>query len=78
MTINLETYEIDTLLELLNRKIEKAEAKEIDEAQVKYVKDLKSIKASIEAQISNQNKYSSVARLIENIASVYVTYGLTL
>ena len=78
MTINLETYEIDTLLELLNRKIEKAEAKEIDEAQVKYVKDLKSIKASIEAQISNQNKYSSAARLIENIASVYVTYGLTL
>ena len=53
MTINLETYEIDTLLDLLNRKIEKAEAKEIDEAQVKYVKDLKSIKVSIEVQISN-------------------------
>lgn len=53
MTINLETYEIDTILELLNRKIEKAEAKEIDEAQVKYVKDLKSIKDSIEIQISN-------------------------
>ena len=53
MTINLETYEIDTLLELLNRKIEKAEAKEIDEVQVEYVKGLKSIKASIEAQISN-------------------------
>lgn len=53
MTINLETYEIDALLELLNRKIEKAETKEIDEVQVKYVRDLKSIKASIEAQISN-------------------------
>ena len=53
MTINLETYEIDTLLDLLNRKIEKAEAKEIDEAQVKYVKDLKSIKDSIEVKISN-------------------------
>lgn len=53
ITLQLETYEIDTLLELLNRKIEKAEAKEIDEVQVEYVKDLKSIKASIEAQISN-------------------------
>ena len=52
VTLHLETYEIDTLLDLLNRKIEKAESKEIDEAQVKYVKELKSIKDSIEFQIT--------------------------
>lgn len=52
VTLQLETYEIDTLLDLLSRKIEKAEAKEIDEAQVAYLKELKSIKASIEQQIT--------------------------
>lgn len=53
MTINLETYEIDEVLNLLGRKIEKVSAKEIDEAQVDYLKLLKGIKGSIEAQISN-------------------------
>lgn len=53
VTITLEEQDVDVILGLLNRKIEKANEKEIDEAQVQYVKDLKSIKGTIEAQISN-------------------------
>lgn len=53
MIINLSECEIDTILDLLNRKIEKANKKEIDEAQVEFVKELTSIKNNIEAQVSN-------------------------
>lgn len=50
--LHLETDEVDYLLSLLNRKIEKIEHKEIDEAQVEALKYAKGIKTSIEAQIS--------------------------
>ena len=53
ITINLDEPDIDVILDLLSRKIEKANEKEIDEEQVQYRKNLESLKASIEAQISN-------------------------
>lgn len=50
--LNLEEADVDVILDLLNRKIEKANEKEIDEAQVQYLKELKSIKLEIETQVS--------------------------
>ena len=53
-TVNLvlRTTTIDKILELLDRKIEKVEKKEIDEAMVEYLKELKDIKSEIETQVS--------------------------
>lgn len=50
--LTLDEADVDIILSLLSRKIEKAAEKEIDEAQVQYLKELKSLKSDIETQIS--------------------------
>lgn len=52
VTLSLEATDIDMILGLLDRKIEKVEKKEIDEAQVAYLKQLRSCKGDIVAQIA--------------------------
>ena len=53
VTISLDEPDVDVVLDLITRKIEKANEKEIDEEQIQYRKNLEALKASIEAQISN-------------------------
>lgn len=52
MRIELNEAEIDTILDLVNRKIEKAKDKEIDENQIVFLNNLKDLKGNIESQIS--------------------------
>lgn len=52
ITISFSTTDLDEIIKLINRKIEKLEAKEPDEFQVAEVKKWKSIKSEIEVQIS--------------------------
>lgn len=51
-TLSLYEVEIDLILNLINRKIEKAKQKEIEPAQIEFVKELESVKANIEAQVN--------------------------
>jgi len=52
VTLNLIPSDIDLVLDLINRKIEKVQQKEVDEFQVAELKKLKSLKSEIECQIS--------------------------
>ena len=52
ITLNLIPSDIDLILDLVNRKIEKVEQKEFDEFQVAELKKLRSLKSEIEGQIS--------------------------
>lgn len=48
----LETWEIDEILKLLKRKIEKNQCKKLDERRLMRIRSLTDIKNNIEAQIS--------------------------
>lgn len=52
VTLNLITSDVDLVLDLINRKIEKVQKKEVDEFQVAELKKLQSLKSEIECQIS--------------------------
>ena len=52
VTLTLEENEIDIILNLVNRKIEKINDKEIDENQIQTKKELEDLKNHILVQIS--------------------------
>lgn len=52
VTLTLEENEIDIILNLVNRKIEKINDKEIDENQIQIKKEFEDLKNHILVQIS--------------------------
>lgn len=52
VTLTLEENEIDTIINLVNRKIEKINDKEIDENQIQTKKEFEDLKNHILTQIS--------------------------
>lgn len=52
VTITLEENEVDTILNLVNRKIEKINDKEIDENQIQAKEEFEDLKNHILAQVS--------------------------
>lgn len=49
---SLEKADVDLILKLLDRKIEKVEKKEVDEKQIQLLKELRGCKADIVAQVA--------------------------